>query len=62
MPTWENVNETHDDVAARKRKGSKKHLKRFVDEADDVSPQIGNGTFNLTMKEFKDKQSNQQMN
>lgn len=43
------------DLSSGQRKGKKKYIKRFVDEADDFMAQVGNGIFRSSSKEYQDE-------
>ena len=46
------------DASVAQKKGMKKCINRFVEEADDVLMQIGNGTFIIHLKVIKKIQLN----
>ena len=60
--SWKDKNEfeshfesTYSELSAGERKGLKKHIKRFVDVAEDFMSQIGNGTFRTASKDYQEE-------
>ena len=45
------------EVAVGHKKGMKKYINRFVEEADDLLMQIGNETFYSLSKEYKEERN-----